>query len=63
MVDLTNVAHLTRVLQVLCGGDTRQAQKVEKTLQPFLKNVSCVSHLMEVLCGGSDEFDNKQDCC
>jgi len=55
MVDLTKVSSLIGVLQVLCGRDPRQVQKVEKSLKPFLKNVNCVSPLMEVLCGGSDD--------
>ncbi len=60
MVDLTNVSSLIGVLQVLCGGDPRQARKVEKTLNVFLKNLSCVSPLMEVLCGGSDHAVRQQ---
>eukprot|EP01040_Poterioochromonas_malhamensis_P002288 gene2288-2431_t len=60
MVDLTNVQNLTGVLQVLCGGDDHQVQKVEKTLNPFLNNVNCVLPLMQILCGGSDDAVRQQ---
>eukprot|EP01040_Poterioochromonas_malhamensis_P017066 gene17066-19530_t len=60
MVDLTKVSNLIGVLQVLCGGDPRQVQKVEKTLKPFLKDVNCILPLMQILCGGTDDAVRQQ---
>lgn len=55
MVDLTNFQNLIGVLQVLCGGNPSQVQKVEKTLEPFLSNENCIFPLMEILSHGSDD--------
>lgn len=60
MIDLTKIPNLIGVLQVLCGGDTQQVQKVEKTLKPFLKNVNCILPLMQILCGGADDAVRQQ---
>lgn len=60
MVDLTNVQKLIGVLQVLCGGDPSQVQKVEKTLQPFLSNENCIFPLMEILSHGGDDAVREQ---